>query len=427
MPYSTSQNGGLTAAANALTKIFVGDPAADAAYRKAALEEETEYQRQRLLAEQVISEGVQRKAQEAAAAANYAQADKYKNETERLKEKNKAFTNMGNIFTGMPQAAATMAFTDPSVEAARARAISDPNFLPTLAAAAPIQEATAAVAPQYMGKAIDQAMPDILSNLFMGEMEPKMLTAAAALPGVSDEQIARMRAGAGLTLGQQEYVSLGDRNENRRFDVGAGSRLVGGDGSEIVPLAPAFVQNLESQGDLRDAQAGYYETRSAGGGGKVPKLGNDEINASLSNLAKSIGIKPIVVPGQKGSSYAAALYQSIGQNPQIAQDLQNITSDVWRQTGGDSAAVNQALMLYMRSITQNGQPMSNYKNISSDVGLPTLEEILSQVGVGAPAPDDLGSTFTGGSEGTSEMDGQTATNPQTGEKVIFKNGRWEPM
>ena len=101
MPFQTSQNDGMTAAANALARIFVGDPQADAQWRKDQISNETEMARQRLIAEQTITEGVQRKAQEAAAAANYAQAAKYKMETDRQKQQNDAFKNLGDIFKAL--------------------------------------------------------------------------------------------------------------------------------------------------------------------------------------------------------------------------------------------------------------------------------------------------------------------------------------
>lgn len=423
MPFQTSQNDGMTAAANALARIFVGDPQADAAWRKDQISNETEMARQRLIAEQTITEGVQRKAQEAAAAANYAQAAKYKMEMDRQKQQNDAFKNLGDIFTQMPaQATAVPELAGRRMELGAVPSVENGMTLQT-------------EAQDYMPQVYDQAVPNILANLFTGDIDPKMLTAANALPGLTDQQIARNLAGAGKTLGKDEYVSLDDRNANRRFDVGAGSRLVGGDGQMVVDLAPAFTGNLNSQADLRKAQTNYYNKRTAGGGagGKVPKMSNDDLNASISTLARSLGIQPVVVKGMKGASYNTGFYNALGNNPQIQMDLMNLANDVHSRSGGNAAAVNQALMMYMRSLTQGGQPLQNFRSIPTDLQLPTVEQILGQLGFGEEIPtnlpgsgEDLPNLQNVGNDGMG-MDGMTATNPQTGEKVIFKNGQWEPM
>lgn len=429
MPFSTSQNPGMAQAANTFARIFVGDPTADAAYRKQSIEGETEYQKQKLLQQQAITEGAQRKAYEAAAMQSQAAAGKYAAETARQKEENDSYKHLGTIITGIPAAAAAGAWGDPSVNAVRDQVTSAPDFRPTPAAAAPIDNAIAAATPAHTSQALDAQMPAILGALFTGGMKPEQLTALAALPGATDEQRARFQVAGGKPLGQNDYVSLDDRNNNRRFEVSAGARLTGGDGTEYTPLAPVFTANMEAETRAHDAQA----AKGNGRGGKVPKFSNSDVTASLGMLAKSLGIKPEQFDGSM--SYNIPMMKAIAQNPQVAQDLMDLSARLWQESGGNAARVNQGLMAYMHGISNNNAPLTDFRQVPATAQLPQIQQILAGMGIsdeapagGAPAPVPLGNVMTGGaapgaSGAGSPNDGITATGPN-GEKLVLRNGQW---
>lgn len=372
MPYQTSPGNGYTQAANTIAKIFVGDPVADAEYRNQQIKNETEFARQKYLQEQAVSEGVRRTQMQAAAAANQALADQRQQEVG-------ARTNLGNIFTNLDDGR----YDAPSVQSVRDSVVSDPNFFPSPEFAAPIDAAMAAATPNYE-KSVQGQLPNILANIMTGGIDPKVLSGVAALPGVSDDTIGRLMVGAGNFIGKDDYVSIDDRNKNRNYELGGNERLVDGAGNVTVGLDPTQSAANTALANQRNAAAGAYNTKAAGGGGKVPKLDQRELNRFIREAILSRGAE-FDISNELPSQYLS------GQ-PDLYANMSRLIDEAYRSSGGRASAVQDALGQYL-----NGVSFSNFRTPASGgvfgvgghpaqynqiEGLPDIQTIIDQLGTG---------------------------------------------
>lgn len=195
MPFSTTardQNQNATNVANSIARIFVGDPQADMEFRNQQIKNETEYARQKYLAEQTISEANRRALIDAQAAAQggyqaqaYAGARSNNALAAGREQENAARVNLGNAFTN------GVDLSNPAQAGA------------------------------------------VVGNMLRGGLDPKFASAMAILPGQSDETLGRILTAGTGPLGKDEYVSIGDRNANRTFTTN--NRVVQGDGSVVAP------------------------------------------------------------------------------------------------------------------------------------------------------------------------------------------------
>lgn len=334
MPYySTSQNAqnpGMAGAANALAKIFVGDPAADAEYKNQQIKNETEYLRQKQLQEQTISEAVRRKTMEAQAAASYASAGAANALAGGRNRENKAHVDMGALFTQDHR------------NFNASGGMSQPGDAPAGTPGAGFNMADPATAAKVVSLAVT------------GGMDPKTLAPIAMMPGQSDETLGRIMTGTGNTLGKDEYVGTGDRNTNRRFDVGAGSRLVGSDGNVITGVDPSYAAAQTALAGQRNA--------SAARGGKIPKLDQKEMNRFIRESLLSHGANFDVSTVQPS--------QYLSPQPEVYGDLSQLIDASYSNSGGRASAVQDALAQYF-----NGQDFSKFGTAVDNPGLFTGDTI----------------------------------------------------
>ena len=322
MPYSTSNNPGMAQAANAIAKIFVGDPVADAEWKNQQIKNETEYQRQKLLAEQTITEGTQRKQIEAAAAANNALA------AGRSRE-NSAHNDLGTFFTQF-----------------------QPQQLPAGVAGPPAP-------PKAQFNLNDPAQAARIAEITMrGGIDPKNLGAMALMPGQGDDALARIFTAGGQTIGKDDYVSINDRNTNRNYELGAGERLVGGDGAVRAGVDASYSDAQGALANQRNATAGRQNAlAAAGGGGKVPRLDQSQMNSMLLNAILSQGAQ---IPRDDKGNYSMGASQYLSPQPELYQDMSRLIDESYRLSGGRASAVQDALAQYL-----NGM---DFKNFQQSVG-----------------------------------------------------------
>lgn len=336
MPFMTSRNPNQAAdpwgqAANSFAKIFVGDPKADEEWRNQQIKNQTELARQKLYEAQYGTEVDHRRglidAQTATQGGYKAQAYAGARANNALaagrERENGAHVDLGNLFTN-------------GVD------LSDP-----------------AQAGQVTGV------------MLRGGIDPKFASAMALVPGQSDETLGRiMTAGTG-PLGKDEYVSVGDRNNNRTFE--GNERIVRGNGVEIAPAV------------------------AAPGGGKVPKLGQTDANAIIRNalLARNARIDA-----------EAPLASYFARQPQMFTDLQQLVAQGWAMNGGNAPAVQELLGQYLGNTDLSNMGADPFRPaadaraiIASRSGqgqaVPTTPEMRAP-GAAPAAPIDP-AIFTGGS------------------------------
>ena len=367
MPYSTTNNQGMSQAANTLARIFVGDPEADAKFRDQQIKNETEFARQKMIGEQTLSEGVRRKQMEAAAAASYAAAAANKGLADERGRKNTAATNLGDIFTQDHR------------DFSQQGGMSVPGDAPA---------GTPGAGFDLNNPAIAGAM---VKNVMQGEIDPKVLSAAALMPGQSDDTLARIMVGSGDALGKDDYVSLQDRNNNRRFEVGGNERLVDGGGTVQLGLDPTQAAANTGLANQRNATAGLQDAKAKqGGGGKVPKLDAKEMNRFLRDAILSRG------GNYDTSTMMPAQYLS-GQ-PELYADMSRLIDEAYKSSGGRASAVQDALSQYLQgadftNFYQPGGMVSGPKY--NPIARPDIEAILQQIAGQGIDP----SIFTEGGEG----------------------------
>lgn len=380
MPYRTSQ-GGYADAANSIAKLFVGDPVADAEARNQQIKNETEYRRQRLLSEQAISEETRRQQMAAAAAANQALAAERQQGVD-------ARNDLGQLFT---QDFRT--FDEPG-------GMSVPGDAPAGTPGA--------------GFSIDAQGPQILQHIMTGDIDPKQLSAVALMPGVDDADLGRLMVGAGNFIGKDDYVSIDDRNTNRNYELGGNERLVGGDGAVKLGLDPTQETANTALANQRNAAAENYRARAAGGGGKVPKLDQREMNRFMREALMARGA-PMVVD----DTYVSPADYLQGQ-PDIYSNLARLIDQSYATSGGRASAVQDAIGLYLQGADFtnfrtpaghgifDGPPRFEYAPIE---GLPDIQSIIDQLQPGYIEPE----IFTEG--GTEDL--------QSRQNVGNASGQWK--
>lgn len=349
MPYQTAPNSGVGQLANSLTRIFVGDPKADALYQHQQIQNETEYQKQKHLQEQVLTEAVRRKEMEAQAAAATAAAAANQGLANERGRKNKAAIDLGSLFqtdqTNYTQpGGASMSGDAPAGTPGKGFNMADP--------------ATAA---------------KVVSLAIQGGMDPKTLAPIAMIPGQSDETLGRIMTGTGNTLGKDEYVGINDRNTNRRYEVGAGQRLVGSDGDVKLGVDPAYVSGGR-------------------GGNKIPKLDQNDMNAMIRSAITSRGAA--LDPKMPVAAY-------FNPQPDLYANLARLVQHGWDTGGGNAAAVQALLAQYLegQDFSKFGTPNAGIPYVpftGNDHQLITPKiDINALLGAAQPAGVDP-TLFTGG-------------------------------
>jgi len=381
MPYSTSNNPGMAQAANSIAKIFVGDPEADAAYKNNQIKNETEYARQRMLQEQMLSEGVRRKQMEAAAAASYAAAKANQGLADERGRKNTAATDLGSIFTQDHRD-----FSTPG-------GMSKPGDAPAGTPGAGFDLNNPAIASR------------VVQNMLTGEMDPKVLSAMALMPGQDDNTLARIMTGSGQTIGKDDYVSLGDRNTNRNYELGANERLVGGGGNVMQGVDPSYADSQSALAKQRNATAKRQETMAAGGGGKIPRLDQAQMNSMVLNAILAQGAQ---IPKNDEGDYSMGAAAYLSGQPEIYADMSRLIDEAYRLSGGRASAVQDALSQYLSGADfsnfrqRKGEGMFNGapRDVFNPIQRPDLESIMSAIqqmyGQGAGISPEI---FTEGGDG----------------------------
>jgi len=316
MPYSTSNNQGMSQAANAIAKIFIGDPEADAKFRDQQIKNETEFARQKMIAEQTLSESVRREQMKAAAAASMAAASANQGLANERGRKNKAAEDLGSIFT------------EDHRNFGQTGGMSMPGDAPAGTPGAGFDLNNPAIASRIVG------------NVMQGEIDPKVLSAAALMPGQDDATLGRIMTGSGDAIGKDDYVSVGDRNANRNYELGATERLVGGDGQVRTGVDPSYSSSQNALSNQRNATAGRQNAlAAAGGGGKIPKLDAKEMNRFLRDAIMS-----------RGGTYDQNTMmpaQYLSGQPELYADMSQIIDEAYRASGGRASAVQDALARYL--------------------------------------------------------------------------------
>lgn len=300
----------MSQAGNALARIFVGDPAADAEYRNQKIKNETEFQRQKLISEQTVSEAVRREQMKAAAAASMASAGNSNASAAGKNRENAAYQDLGKLFAPPP-------------------------------AMAPDEQGP----PMPMPSLSDPRIATQAASIAMrGGIDPKNLGAIALIPGQDTEQLGRLFTAAGNALGKDEYVSPGDRNANRNYELGAGERLIGGSGNVIAGVDPSYA----------DTQKSIADKNRAGGSGKIPKLDQKEMNRFMRAALSTRGAVM-----QNGET-AVDPGQYLQPQPEIYADLSRLIDEAYSRSGGRASAVQDALSQYLMNMdfTGFGQPLN---------------------------------------------------------------------
>lgn len=331
MPFQTNPNSGVSGLTNAITKIFVGDPKADAEFRNQQIKNETEYQRQRHIQEQTVSEGVRREQMKAAAAAAYASANNSnaaargnKAKAAGTERENKAYTDLGALMT--------QDFRDFS----QPGGMSHPGDLPAGTPGAGFDMKDPRIASQVVGLSLT------------GNIKPENLSVLGMMPGQTDDTLGHILTGAGKPLGKDDYVSVGDRNANRMFEVGAGERLVGGDGTVKTGVDPAYVEKGSGGGGSH-------------GGSKVPRLDPNMMNMMMRDAIRARGGN---IPMSPDGKTVSPVSQYLAAQPEIYADLSKLIGEGWSTSGGNSAVVQNLLAQYLAN--------SDFKDFGTEMDNPGL-------------------------------------------------------
>ena len=134
-----------------------------------------------------------------------------------------------------------------------------------------------------------------------------------------------------------------------------------------------------------------------------------------------------------GAAFGTTVGRAVGTKAQTERDyIQNLRSDLIRDikqaTGMSSQEINSNFEL-QSALDALGDPYSQ----SFETAVRTIAKLSRKYGlggVGADIKDDKETSADGGAgagAGGNIREGMTATNPQTGERVIYKDGRWQPL
>lgn len=237
---SSPNNQGLTSAANALTKIFVGDPAADAAYRRAAIDENTELLRQKNIQEQTLTEGV-RRGMIAQQQANL------RTQQERLKQQQGAFNEINKLFTNLPAQYSPEAVETTNIENLRNTIASNPI-------GQTVNNAPVVTADQLKRQAMENLGPLFAGQAIMAGIDPTNAVIPSAMLTVPQDADAtrRMMLASGKDVSDTAFTTPGT---SRVTDPVSGR--------ELVPISPQAVKpSNPAQDRLMDARAQYLERRA---------------------------------------------------------------------------------------------------------------------------------------------------------------------
>lgn len=369
--------------ANSLAKIFVGDPKADAAYRNQQIKNDTEFLRQKQIQEQTLSEAA--RTQLLTNQANNQQAD-FDRKTGELEQQN-AFAD---IFTKMQPDTRTF-------DQAGGQSVA--GDLP-------------AGAPQPFD--INKQGPQALQHFLKSGLDESVLSSLNLMGGMDQNTMARIMTASGR----------GADTVDRGVKLGSDQRLVDPAGGVIQGMDPsAIAKNLASAEKT---------------GGKIPKLSQQDLGSMIRNAIAARGAK-------FGDEQSTADFLSA--QPEIFDQMNQVVDASFAQGGGRASAVQNALsqLLGDADFSQFGEK-HGFMNLipggdvagelKAPVELNNIQEILANLQQGGQ--QDLGQLFSGG--GVEDIinslpdrqnvgtvpDAPTATGPN-GEKIVLRNGKWEPL
>jgi hypothetical protein len=129
------------------------------------------------------------------------------------------------------------------------------------------------------------------------------------------------------------------------------------------------------------------------------------------------------IAARTGAALGPSLGRAVGTIAQTERDyIQNLRTDLIRDiklaTGMSSQELNSNFEL-QSALDALGDPYSQ----SFQTAIRTIEKLSSKYGLGNIKTTDSEDMGDGG--GISE--GTTATNPQTGERIIYRDGQWQPL
>jgi hypothetical protein len=356
---------------------------------------------------------------------------------------------MENIYALEQQRAAQAQTAQKEQEAEAMKALS-----PAIAAAfsdpsdAGLDAALALVPPQYQGAAkaqLDQirALPDtnrrkdliraglvqdeagrtLLGQLEMTASQRANLDVQREQNVLRREEIAQRRAEASAT---------GQKVAFRETDAEGNVRMYDAAGNEIGMLPKAGKPAAAAEGD-----AGKVDVKAASKAddtlGKIMSA-YEKLNElkAITSTARTTGENLMATASAKtGSTLGAAVGSEAQTQRQIIKNLrQALLNDIKAATGMSSKAIdsNVELQSFLNSL---GDP----ENQSYEAAIATIGELSAKYAGGAlsgVAQDVLkGKTnlppTSAAPAPASIREGATATNPQTGERIIYRNGKWQPL
>ena len=358
-------------------------------------------------------------------------------------------TGMENIYDIEQQRAAQAQAAQKEQEAEAMKALS-----PAIAAAfsdpsdAGLDAALALVPPQYQGAAkaqLDQirALPDtnrrkdliraglvqdeagrtLLGQLEMTASQRANLDVQREQNVLRREEIAQRRAEASAT---------GPKVAFRETDAEGNVRMYDAAGNEIGMLPKAGKPAAAAEGG-----AGKVDVKAASKAddtlGKIMSA-YEKLNEmkAITSTARTTGENLMATASAKtGSTLGAAVGSEAQTQRQIIKNLrQALLNDIKAATGMSSKAIdsNVELQAFLNSL---GDP----ENQSYEAAIATIGELSAKYAGGAlsgAAQDVLkGKTnlppTSAAPAPASIREGATATNPQTGERIIYRNGKWQPL
>ena len=300
-------------------------------------------------------------------------------------------------------------------------------------------EFQAAIKPQF-----DKIMALPSDNLRMSALETSLVGSEpgraiyASIPTENQRINAEIQRGqlevskAELAQRRAEASAAGPKVSFRETDAEGNVRMYDAAGKEIGMLPKAGKPAAAAEGD-----AGKVDVKAASKAddtlGKIMSA-YEKLNElkAITSTARTTGENLVATASAKtGSTLGAAVGSEAQTQRQIIKNLrQALLNDIKAATGMSSKAIdsNVELQAFLNSL---GDP----ENQSYEAAIATIGELSAKYAGGAlsgAAQDVLkGKTnlppTSAAPAPASIREGATATNPQTGERIIYRNGKWQPL